>query len=90
MPRKLKLNAYVDEALARQFKDVSKRYTGRIGMCLSAAMLQFLETDPKEQAAFLKRVFDAQIQGDMQEVIQTAKNEQVRRIKARERRDRKA
>ena len=52
-------------------------------------MLQFLETDPLEQAALLKRVFDAQIQDDMRAAIEAAKEEQVERIKARERRKRK-
>jgi Flp pilus assembly protein TadB len=89
MARKLKLNAYVDESLAKQFKLMSKRFTGRIGMCLSAAMLQFMETDPQEQAALLKRVFDAQIQQDMGSAIKAAKEEQMQRIRARERRKQK-
>lgn len=89
MARKLKLNAYVDESLAQQFKLMSKRFTGRIGMCLSAAMLQFLETDPQKQAVLLKRVFDAQIRDDMRAAIEAAKKEQVERIKAREQRKRK-
>jgi hypothetical protein len=46
MAKKVKLNAYVDDRLAQQFRQLAKTYYGRIGMCVSAAMLQFIETDP--------------------------------------------
>ncbi len=52
-------------------------------------MLQFLETDPKQQADLLKRVFDAEIAEEMALAIEIAKEEQFRRINSREQRTKK-
>jgi hypothetical protein len=84
MAKKIKLNAYVDEELARQFKAISKVYYGRMGMCLSAAMLQFLRSDPQEQAELIKSVFDAELEQEMSTAVEAAKAEQLRRINHRE------
>ena len=43
----------------------------------------FLEADPQTQAKFIKRVFDAEVEGEMEATLQGAKDEQLKKIKAR-------
>ena len=47
-------------------------------------MLQFIESDPKVQADLLTRCFQAEIHEAMEDLIEQAKAEQVKRIKHRE------
>jgi hypothetical protein len=89
MAKKVKFNVFVDEALARQFKVVSRIFYGRSGLCLSAAILQFLKLDPKEQADLIKQVFETEVADEMEAAVQTAKTEQLRRINEREQRESK-
>ncbi len=81
-PSKSKLNAYINTLLADEFRKVAKLSYGQIGLCLSAAMLQFLETAPDDQIEYIKRVFEAEEEGAMEKVIEEAKR------KAPKRRDR--
>src|SRR5439155_8628060 len=55
-----------------------------VGNILAAAMLQFIESDPKVQADLLTRCFQAEIHEAMEDLIEQAKAEQVKRIKHRE------
>lgn len=84
VPTKTKFNVAVDSAIEKRFREVADGYHGQIGRCLAAAMLQFLESDPKVQADLLTRCFQAEIHEAMDTLIEQAKAEQVRRIKARE------
>lgn len=81
---KSKFNVNVDADVEQRFREVSDTYGGRLGMCLTAAMLQFIETDPKVQADLLTRCFQAELHEQMRELVEQAKAEQVRRIKSRE------
>jgi len=89
MAKKVKLNAFVDEELAKQFKAVARAYYGRMGLCLSAAMLLFIEADPKDQAALLKKILDTELAGEMAAAVDAAKAEQLRRIHSREQKEKK-
>jgi hypothetical protein len=89
MAKKVKFNVFVDEALAKQFKAVAHVFYNRMGLCLSAAMLQFLQLDPKEQAALMKRVFEMDLADETEAAVQAAKAEQLRRINAREQKEKK-
>jgi hypothetical protein len=84
MPRKQAINFSVHPQLATQFREMTKSFYGKLGLCFSAAMLQFLETDPKAQAEFIRRVFEAELNDEVAEAVEAAKAEQTRRIKARD------
>lgn len=47
-------------------------------------MLMWLEADPETQAKYLKRVFGAEVDEELLELIEQAKAEQLKRIKSRE------
>ena len=84
IPRKSKFNVAVDALIEERFREIAEGYGGQLGRCLAAAMLQFLETDPKVQAELLTRCFQAEIHESMEALIEQAKAEQVKRIKHRE------
>ena len=85
---KVKFNVAVDENIEKRFRDIAETYDGQLGRCLAAAMLAFLEMDPKQQADLLTRCFQAEIQGAMETLVEQAKSEQVKRIKSREAKER--
>lgn len=87
-PEKVKFNVAVHPAIEKRFRETADAYGGQLGRCLAAAMLQFIETDPKVQAELLTRCFQAEIHDQMQSVVEQAKAEQVRRIKGREAKER--
>ena len=85
MPRdKQAVNFSVQRTLADRFRDATKNYFGKLGLCFSAAMLMFLEADPQTQAKYIKKVFDAEVEDEMEATLQAAKEEQMRKIKSRE------
>lgn len=84
MTRKQNINVFVDRKLAEQFRKAAEAYLGRLGMCFSAAMLMFLEADPKTQGEYLTRIFKAEIDDQVQQLLDAATAEQRRRITARE------
>ena len=85
---KVKFNVAVDENIERRFRETADAYEGQLGRCLAAAMLAFIEMDPKEQAQLLTRCFQAEIHGSMEALVEQAKAEQVKRIKGREAKER--
>ena len=82
--RKQGVNFSVDRELADHFREATKEYYGKLGLCFSAAMLMFLEADPHAQGQFIKRIFDGEIDGEIENVTAAAKAEQLKKIKARE------
>ena len=78
------INFSVHRTLAERFRDGAKNYFGKLGLCFSAAMLMFLEADPQTQASYIKKVFDAEVEDEMEATVQAAKEEQLRKIKSRE------
>ncbi len=84
MAEKIKFNVAVDRHIEKRFREIADTYGGQLGRCLAAAMLQFLESDPKVQADLLTRCFQAEIHEAMETLVEEAKAEQVKRIKNRE------
>lgn len=84
---KAKFNVAVDATIEKRFREIADAYGGQLGRCLAAAMLQFLESDPKVQSDLLTRCFQAEIHESMQDLIEQAKVEQSKRIKHRESRE---
>jgi hypothetical protein len=84
--KKLNINVFVDRALGEAFRHAADHYNGRLGMCFSAAMLMWLETDPDVQAKYLMRVFDAELKHGVAAAVDEARREQQHRIVQRQRR----
>ena len=78
------VNFSVQRALADRFRDASKNYFGKLGLCFSAAMLMFLEADPQTQGKYIKKIFDAEVGDEMEATIEAAKEEQLKKIKSRD------
>jgi hypothetical protein len=78
------VNFSVQRALADRFREATKEYYGKLGLCFSAAMLMFLEADPQTQGRYIKKVFDAEVEDEIEGTLQAAKEEQLRKIKSRE------
>lgn len=89
MPRKRTVSFRVDPLLVTKFQEAAKPYYGKVGACLSAAILLWLEQDPAVQGQYLKKLYEAEIDSEVAAVIDGAKAEQLRRIKAREQREKR-
>lgn len=78
------VNFSVHRELAERFREATREYYGKLGLCFSAALIMFLEADPKVQGEFIKRAFEAEVDDEMLAVIEQAKSEQLKKIQARE------
>ena len=76
------INVWVNRRIAQEFRKAAKSYFNRLGMCYGAAMLMFLEANPKTQGEYLKRVFHAEIDGEVEELLKEAAAEQRRRVRS--------
>ena len=85
MPKnKQAVNFSVQRVLVDRFREATKNYFGKLGLCFSASLLMFLEADPQVQAKYIKKVFEAEVEDEMEATVQAAKEEQNRKIKSRE------
>jgi hypothetical protein len=82
--RKQTISFSIHPELADRFREATKEYYGKLGLCFSAGMLMWLEADPDVQAQYLKRVFEAEVNAEMLSVIEQAKAEQLKKVKTRE------
>lgn len=78
------VNFSVHRDLADRFREATREYYGKLGLCFSAALLMFLEADPEVQGQYIKRVFDAETDDEVEAVIEQAKAEQLKKVKTRE------
>jgi hypothetical protein len=78
MAEKSKLNVYINTQLADELRKIAGLAYGQIGLSLSAAVLQFLETGPDNQAAYMKKVFEAEKEGKMDALISSARQAHAR------------
>ena len=76
-------------ALADQFQAATTPYFGKVGACFGAAVLMFLEADPKTQAEFVRRIYDAELKDEVEAAVAQAKRDQLDQIKKRESRESK-
>jgi hypothetical protein len=74
----------LNPALAKRFHEATSSFYGKIGTCFGAAILLFLEADPKVQGEYIKRIYEAEIADEIDEAIEHARSEQMKKIKARE------
>jgi hypothetical protein len=80
MARKETVSFVVHPVLAKQFREATKQYMGKLGLCFSAAMLQFLETEPRVQSEYIKKVFEAELTDEVSAAADAALARQAKRI----------
>jgi len=78
MADKTKINLYLNTRLNDEFKKFVHLSYGKVGLLLSAAMLQFLETAAEDQVAYVKRVYDANEGGTMDKMIDEARRKSTK------------
>lgn len=82
--KKKHLTAFISEELADGFREATEPYSGKLGLCLCAAMVMFMEADPEVQATQVQRVFTAELKGEMAALVvqaQSARGKSGRRVK---------
>jgi hypothetical protein len=84
MPQKRTVSFRLHSLLAERFQQLTAAYFGKVGACFAAAILMFLEADPKTQGEYLKRIYEAEINDEVEDAIAAAKAEQLKKIKSRE------
>jgi hypothetical protein len=89
MARKQMVTFRADPAMVRQFREAAKPYYGRLAVCFSAALLMFMEADPREQGQFVKRIYDADVNDEISSILEGIRAEQTKRVKLRDRAEKK-
>jgi len=84
MAQKRTVSFRLHPLIADRFTELTSAYYGKIGACFAAAVLMFLESDPKTQGEFLKRIYDAEISDEVEDAIAAAKAAQLKKIRTRE------
>ena len=86
MPQKSTLSFRVSPQLVTRFREATREYYGKAGVCFSAALLMFMEADPKSQGEFMKRILDAELNEEVEATVAMALERQAKRIRSRKRR----
>src|SRR4051812_22453008 len=84
MAQKRTVSFRLHPLIADRFTQLTSAFYGKVGACFAAAILMFLEADPKTQGEFLKRIYDAEINDEVEDAIAAAKSGQLKKIKTRE------
>ena len=79
MAKKTGMNVYVHPAIAIRLRETAAKYDGKLGDCLAAGILLFLEAAPQEQAAAMQRVYAASLTDGVEALLQDLRDEQTRR-----------
>lgn len=74
------LNWNTDARIATEFRAATKQYSGKMGYCLTAAVLMFLEADPRKQSEFIKRAFEAQLKDDVDALLNEIRETQRQQV----------
>ena len=84
------LNVNVDPDVAARFREVAAKYKDKLGLCLAASMMMFLEADPRVQGEYLSRLLNAQVRDEVEELLAEIRAEQAARVKARDIKEKRA
>jgi len=77
--KKKHLNVYISDEMAEGFRDVAEGYGGKLGLCLCAAMLMFMEADDEKQSSHVNRVFEAELKNEISALISNTVESRKRR-----------
>lgn len=82
MPRKPTLNLALPETLLVRFNELCRTYghNKQKGQILSAALLMFLESDPREQAEWIDAVRLAETEAGMRDLLERIRLSQSKRV----------
>ena len=78
---KINVNFAVDPRLAERFREAAKPYLGRLSSCFSAAMAMWLAADPEEQGRWLKRVYEAEVDDQVLQMLEELRGEHLQKVK---------
>lgn len=78
MPKK-KVGIFIHDAVADALDEASGRFAHRKGLCISAAILMFLESEPEVQRRYVERVAIAELDNSVQGLLLEIRAEQARR-----------
>ena len=78
---KINVNFAVDPRLAERFREAAKPYLGRLSSCFSAAMAMWLAADPEEQGRWLKRVYEAEVDDQVLQMLEELRAEQMHKVR---------
>ena len=81
---KQNVNFFVHGAIAKRFREAARTHPGRLGTCFSAAMIMFLEADPRTQGEYIKRVIDAEVDDEVEQTLEAVRAEQSKRVRSRD------
>lgn len=90
MAQKRTVSFRLHPALADRFQQATSPFYGKTGACFGAAVLMFLESDPKVQAEFVRRIYEAELKDEVEEAVAQAKRDQLEQIRSREGREMKS
>ncbi|MEM8739689.1 MAG: hypothetical protein AAGG38_14595 [Planctomycetota bacterium] len=78
MTRKPTLNLAVSEPLLVEFNQVCRAFghNKQKGQVLSAALMMFLQTDPRDQGHWVRRVVEADIDQGVEELLMKVRQQQ--------------
>ena len=79
------LNLFVNRAVAERFREAVKAFDNRLGLCATAAMLMFLEADPRMQAKFIAQVQQSELTNQVETLLAEIRNAQLEAIKETDR-----
>lgn len=82
--KKENINIFCNRRIADAFRKVAEQYLGRLGLCHSAAMLLFMEADPRTQADYLNRVYRAELDEAVEKLLEEVRGEQRKRVLERD------
>lgn len=82
MPRKPTINLALPETLLVRFNELCRTYghNKQKGQILSAALLMFLEADPREQAEWIDAVRLAETEAGMRDLLERIRLSQSKRV----------
>lgn len=79
MPAKKTVSARVDDRIASEFIASTGPFYAKTGLCFAAALLMWLEAGPEERGAFIKRVFDSEVDNEVEHLLEQARQVHVTR-----------
>lgn len=87
MTKNENVNLYVHRQIAKAFREAAEHYGKGIGVAATAALMQFLESDPRVQAEYIARALQLDLTEKVEDSLRCIRAEQARRIAERDKAD---
>lgn len=86
MPKNQNINLFVHLKVAKAFRDLADGFDKGIGVCATAAMMNFLQEDPRIQADWIARVLQLDLTEKAEDALVAIRQEQAKRSVERDKR----